>query len=170
MHAWDYNRSAEWQELELIFGRLLQHRNICKRRERVVHASNRPAETFMGACHRPTEAARFRVQKCAKNHQLIVAGVERFLRHSCAAHFRVVHTPKTPCALHIYMQTLIGVFFVHGKGNMHAGWWSYMRMKSVLLRLTPSLIDRSKLKGQYTDVKSCSSISVGPSLKPHSLS
>ena len=30
--------------------------------------------------------------------------------------------------------------------------------------------DRSKLKGQYTDVKSGSGISVGPSLKPDSLS
>ena len=43
-------------------------------------------------------------------------------------------------------------------------------MKSVLLRWAPSLNDCSKLKGQYTDVKSCSGISVGPSLKPHSLS
>ena len=33
-----------------------------------------------------------------------------------------------------------------------------------------SLNNRSKLKGQYTDVKSGSGISVGPSLKPHSLS
>ena len=83
MHACDYNRSAaqgaQWQELELIFGRLLQHGNMRERRERVVHASHRPAETFMRACRRPTEAARFRVQKCANNHQLIVAGIERFL-------------------------------------------------------------------------------------------
>ena len=43
-------------------------------------------------------------------------------------------------------------------------------LQSVLLRWTPSLNDRSKLKGQYTDVKSGSDISVGPSLKPHSLS
>ena len=32
------------------------------------------------------------------------------------------------------------------------------------------LNDPIKLKGQYTDVKSGSAISVGPSLKPHSLS
>ena len=32
----------------------------------------------------------------------------------------------------------------------------------------PSLNDRSKLKGQYTDVKSGSGISVGSSLKPQS--
>ena len=124
MHVYDYNRSAahcaQWQELELIFGRLLKHGNICARRERVVHASHRPAEMFMRACRRSTEAACFRVQKCPNNHQLIVAGVERFLRHACAAHFCVVHTRKTPCAQRIYTQTLIGVFFVHGNANTHA--------------------------------------------------
>ena len=41
-------------------------------------------------------------------------------------------------------------------------------MKSVLLRWAPSLNDRSKLKGQYTDVNSGSGISVGPSQKPQS--
>ena len=83
MHECDYDRSAahgaQWQELELIFGWLLLHGNMRERRERVVHASLRPAETFMRACRRPTEAACFRVQKCANNHQLIVAGFERFL-------------------------------------------------------------------------------------------
>ena len=83
MHACDYDRSAahgaQWQELELIFGRCLLHGNMCKRRERVGHASLRPAETFMRACFRPSEAACFREQKCANNHQLIVGGVERFL-------------------------------------------------------------------------------------------
>ena len=42
-------------------------------------------------------------------------------------------------------------------------------IKYVLLLWTPSLNDRNKLKGQYTDVKSGSRISVGPSLKPNSL-
>ena len=63
MHACDYDRSADhgaqWQELELIFGRLLIHGNMRKRKERVVHVSLRPAETFMLACRRPTEAACF---------------------------------------------------------------------------------------------------------------
>ena len=86
----------------------------------VACASLRPVETFMRACRRPTEAARFRVQKCANNHQLIVAVVERFLRHACAAHFCVIHTCKTQCVLCIYTHTLIGVFVVHGNGNMHA--------------------------------------------------
>ena len=111
---------AQWQELELIFGRLLLHGNMRERRERVVHASHRPAETFMRACRRPTEAACLRVRKCANNRQLIVAGAQRFLRHACAAHFRVIHTRKTPCALRIYTQTLIGVFFVHGNAHTHA--------------------------------------------------
>ena len=39
---------------------------------------------------------------------------------------------------------------------------SYTRMKSVLLRWTPSLNDRSKLKGECTDVKSGCGKSVGP--------
>ena len=43
-------------------------------------------------------------------------------------------------------------------------------MKSVLLRWAPSLNDRSKLKGQYTDVKSGCVTSVQTSLNPHSLS
>ena len=124
MHACDYDRSAahgaQWQELELIFGQLLQQGNIRERRERVVHASHRPAETFMRACRRPTEAACLRVRKCANNRQLIVAGAQRFVRHACAAYFRVIHTRKTPCALRIYTQTLIGVFFVHGNAHTHA--------------------------------------------------
>ena len=37
IHACDYDRSAaygaQWQELKLIFGRLLQHGNIRERRE-----------------------------------------------------------------------------------------------------------------------------------------
>ena len=83
MHAFSYNRSAahgaQWQELELILRRLLQHGNMSERRKGVAHASLRPAETFMRACRRPTEAAHFRVQKGANNRQLIVAGVQRFL-------------------------------------------------------------------------------------------
>ena len=49
---------------------------------------------------------------------------------------------------------------------------SETRMISVLLRWAPSLNNRSKLKGQYTDVKSgcVTSVSVRPSLNPYSLS
>ena len=47
---------------------------------------------------------------------------------------------------------------------------SYTRIKSVFLRWMPSLNDRSKLKGESTDVKSGCGASVGPSLNPHSLS
>ena len=88
MHDRSAAHSAEWQDLELIFRQLLQHGNMRERREGVAHASLRPAETFMRACRRPTEAARFRVQKCANNHQLIVASAQRFLRHACAARLR----------------------------------------------------------------------------------
>ena len=42
---------------------------------------------------------------------MIVAGVQRFLGHACAAPFRVIPTSKTPCELSIYTQTLIGVIF-----------------------------------------------------------
>ena len=63
MHAYDYDRSAahgaQWQELELTLRWLLQHGNMRERRERVVYASLRPAEAFMRACMRPTEAACF---------------------------------------------------------------------------------------------------------------
>ena len=58
---------------------LLQHGNMRVRREGVAHASLRPAEMFMHACTRPTEAACLRVQKCAKNRQLIVAYIQGFL-------------------------------------------------------------------------------------------
>ena len=91
---WMRNRStahsAQCQDLELIFSRLLQHGNMRERRERVVYASLRPTEMFMHACLMPKEAARFRVQKCANNHQLIVSGVQRFLPQACAAHFHIV--------------------------------------------------------------------------------
>ena len=43
---------------------------------------------------------------------------------------------------------------------------SYTMMKSGLLLWTPSLNNRSKLKGQYTDVKSGCGTSVGPSINP----
>ena len=50
-----------------------------KEGKEVACASLRPAEMFMRACRRPTEVACFRVRKCANNHQLIVAGVQRFV-------------------------------------------------------------------------------------------
>ena len=42
-------------------------------------------------------------------------------------------------------------------------------MKSFIVRRKASLNNHSKLKGQYTDVKSACGTSVGPSLNPHSL-
>ena len=88
MHAYDYDRSAahgaQWQELEIILCWLLKHGNMRERTERVAHASLRPAETFMRVCPRPMEAVCFRVRKGANNHQLIVAGVQRFFRYAYA--------------------------------------------------------------------------------------
>ena len=112
--------SAQWQDLELIFRRLLHHGNKCERREEVAHASLRPAETFMRAYLRPTEAAFFRVRKCANNHQLIVASVERFLRHAytaCSVSYRHAN-----CRVHyVYIRKhWLAFFFVHGNGNTHA--------------------------------------------------
>ena len=53
MHVYDYDHSAahsaQWQELELVFGRLLQHGNMRERRESVVYALLIPTEKFMHA-------------------------------------------------------------------------------------------------------------------------
>ena len=81
---------AQWQDLELIFRRLSQHGNMRERRKGVAHVSLRPEETFMHGCLRPKEAACFRVQKFSNNRQLIDAGNQRFIRHACAAHFRII--------------------------------------------------------------------------------
>ena len=97
---------ARWQDLELIFFRITQHGNRRARGERVVFASLRPAETFMRACTRPTEAACCRIQ--------------RFLRYAHAALFRVIHTRKTMRALRVYTQTVVSILFVHGNRYMHA--------------------------------------------------
>ena len=76
MHVCHYDRSAahgahtaQWQELELIFGWPLQHGNMHEKRERVVYALLIPMETFMYACLSPTEAARFR----ERNAQTIIS-------------------------------------------------------------------------------------------------
>ena len=55
--------------------------------------------------------------------------------------------------------------------RLHNACMSDRMMKYVLLRWAPSLKDRSKLKGHYTDVKSgcVTSVPVGPSLNPNSL-
>ena len=86
-------------------------------------ASLRPAEAFVCACMRATEAACFRIQKCANNRQLIVAGIKRFLRCTYTARFPChTYTQNAVYATCIYAntQTVIGIFFVHEDGNMHA--------------------------------------------------
>ena len=58
-----YDRSAahgaQWQDLELIFRRLLKNGKMRMRGDGVVYASLRPAETFMCACLRPTSAVSY---------------------------------------------------------------------------------------------------------------
>ena len=83
---------------------------------------------------------------------MIVAGIQRFLQCAYTAFFRA-------------LQTVIGVFFVHGNACV-----SSMMMKFVLLGWMPSLNNRSKLKGECIDVKSGCGTSEGPSPNPHSLS
>ena len=53
------------------------------------------------------------------------------------------------------------------RSTAHGAQWQNLELNS---HATVPLNDCSKLKGQYTDVISGSGISVGPSLKPHSLS
>ena len=71
----------------------------------VVYASLRPTEAFMPACMRPTEAACFRVQKCVNNHQLIDAGIQRFLRHACTTRFHILYCKHAKChARYVYIR------------------------------------------------------------------
>ena len=79
-----------------------------------------PAETFMCACRRSMKAARFHEQKCANNHQLIVAGAERFTTRMRSLLPYGINKQNAVCATYIYMQTLMGVFFVHGNAHTHA--------------------------------------------------
>ena len=60
------------------FRELFTTQKQTRRRERVAYACLRPAETFMRACLRTTEAARFCLWKGANSRLLNVAGVERF--------------------------------------------------------------------------------------------
>ena len=109
---------ALWQDLELIFRRLLQHGNRRARRERVAYASPDPQKR---SCVRTHGSCMFLCMKmCEKSsgdcwrHSKVCT-----TRH--AAPFRVIHTCKTlcDCALSTYTQTL-SVNFVHGNGNTHA--------------------------------------------------
>ena len=88
------------------------------------------------------------------------------IRIRSSLRFRVIQTRKTLCALRVYTQAVISVLFVHRHGNTHAcltqGWNLF------LLLWTSSLNDRSKLKGQCSDVKIGCGTSEGPSLNAHS--
>ena len=118
IRAWDISAApgAQWQNLEPKFCWLLQHGNMCARRERVVYPSLRPTERFLCACLRPTEAARFRAHKCANNHQLIVAGIQRIIQHAyalctvCSPFPCHTYTQNAACAKCIYENTNWRIF------------------------------------------------------------
>ena len=136
MHACDYDRSAahgaQWQELELIFGWLLQHGNIQEKGKGSVVLLI-PTERFMHACLRPMDAARFCEWKYANNHQLIVAGL-------AFKGFYDTHAQLTSVS---YIHPKRRVRFVNTDWRIFCTWkqlhscMSYTRMKSVLLRWTP---------------------------------
>ena len=116
---------ATWQNLELIFRWLLQHVKRRTRREREAYASLGPAETFMRACLRPTEAACFRIQKCANNRQLMVVIIQRFVWHA------YIHT--THCVLSMsYIHAKHCVRYVY---NIRKQWLAYFSYTEMLIRL-----------------------------------
>ena len=87
--------------------------------------------------------------------------IKRFLRHACTARFYIylINTQIAVCAmLYINANTDWHIFRTQKRWHTCV---SYTRMKSVLLLWTPSLNDRSKLKGECPDVKSGCGISVG---------
>ena len=110
----------------------------------------------------------FREQKCTKHSSA-----------DCCRHSKVVMTRmRSSLQCHTYMQNAVFATYIYVNTDWRIfriqKWYhacvSYTRMKSVLLRWTPSLNDCSKLKGECTDVQSGCGTSVGPSLNPHSLS
>ena len=162
MHTYDYHRSAahsaQWQELELILRQLLQHGNMLEKRERVVYASLSPAETFMRAC---------RTRRPMHWSSTFPSFKGFYDMHTQAVSVSYRHAKRCVHYVHVYANSDRRIFLT--RKRRHAC-MSYIRMKSVLLIWTSSLNDRSKLKGQYTDVKSGCNTSGWPSLNHHSLS
>ena len=82
-----------------------------------------------------------------------------------------IDTQNAVCAMYTYIfkQWLA---FLYTETVIRNACVTYTMMKYVLLRWTPSLNDRGKLKGECTDVKSwyCTIIRRTYSLNPHSLS
>ena len=154
------NRSAahgaQWLDLELIFLlRLTQHRNRRARRERVADASLRPAETFMHACTvQGPRKLNVAVFKGFYDTQTQPVSVSLKNAKSCV---RSMYIHKQWLAYFSYTETGTCMRVLHKDEICFTSW-------------TPSLDDRSKLKGQYTDVKSGCGTSVGPSLNPNSIS
>ena len=119
--------SAQWQDLELIFHRHLQHGNRLERREGVAYASLRPAETFSVRVWDPQKLH----VSVYENAWTIVSWLMPALKglyDAYAACFCIIYTSKTKCAIRTYTQTLMGIIFIHGNGAKHVclTWWWYL--------------------------------------------
>ena len=126
--------SAQWQDVELLFRRPTQHGNKRERRKVVAYASHRPAETFMCACMRPTEATCFRIRKCANNRQLIVAFYSKVFTTRIRSPFLChTYTQNAVCATCIFANSDWRIFRTR---KQEYACVSYTRMTSVLLRRT----------------------------------
>ena len=135
MHACDYDCSAahgaQWQELELIFGRLLQHRNIRERRDRSSVCTVHQLDQWKCSWVCVVDPRKQQVS-VYKNEQTIFSWLLPGLKGYYDMHTQPVYvSPRHAkrCMRYMYIvytQTEIGTFFVHGNGNMHAcltqGW------------------------------------------------
>ena len=83
--------------------------------------------------------------------------------HAQQTYVSYIHAKRRVCFIqYIYANTDWRIFLTRKQEHACV---SYTRMNSVLLLWTPSLNDRSKSKGECTDVKSGCGTSVGPMSK-----
>ena len=113
-----------------------QHNTETSAREgkELLMRAHTPAETFMCACMRPTEATCFRIRKCANNRQLIVAFYSKvFTTRICSPFLCHTYTQNAVCATCIYANSDWRIFRTR---KQEYACVSYTRMTSVLLRRT----------------------------------
>ena len=124
MHAFCYDRSADhsaqWQDLELTFSRLLQrgYRHVKEEGKelRMLHL-----DPQKHSCMRVWDLRKLHVF-VYENAQTIISWLLPAFKGFYDRHAQLtsycINTQNVMCATHtVYMQTLIGVFFVHGNGN-----------------------------------------------------
>ena len=106
MHAYDYDRSAAhsawWQELELILRQLLQHENMRERREGSSVCVTKTSGNVNGCGYETQGSCMFSCRKMRKQSSADCC--------RCSKVFMTRMRSSLP----------IGVFFVHGNGNLHA--------------------------------------------------